>query len=64
MAFEKHFFKVPFSSSARASSPYAIFYVVVPEKTFNQLIYLLLFRKFIWHNHQKKVINPSRAGDL
>jgi len=28
------------------------------------LIYLLLFRKVIWHNHQKKVNNPSKAGDI
>jgi len=38
-------------------------YVVVPEKAFNRLIYLFLFREFIGHNQQHKVINFSKAGE-
>jgi len=34
--------------------------LIVPEKAFNQLIYLVLFSEFVWHDHQKMVNNPSK----
>ena len=48
-------------SMTSVASPRA--WLVVPEKAFNRLIYLFLFREFIGHNQQHKVINFSKAGE-
>jgi len=34
-------------------------WLVVPEKAFKRLIYLILFREFIWPNHQKRLLTPQ-----